>query len=130
MRFHPQVKEKQLTFSKESNRVGVFFPSPGGGNRSSSLKVVFQSFLEYRTMNEVQIARDFEKLRVFFLLSYTRYHDKLSSINSAKFWISRPAPKLLAEARNREIVTQVVKTWIKEAKLSAGENKLLIRKYY
>jgi hypothetical protein len=52
----------------------------------------------------------------------------LSSISSAKFWISRPVPKLLADVRNREIVTQVAKTWIKEARLSSGKNNLLMGK--
>jgi hypothetical protein len=37
------------------NRVVVFLPSPEDGNRSSFRNVVFSSYLEFRTIDKVQI---------------------------------------------------------------------------
>jgi hypothetical protein len=44
----------RLAFPKGRNRVGVFLPSPENGNSSSARNVVFSTYLEFRTMNEVK----------------------------------------------------------------------------
>jgi hypothetical protein len=49
-----------LSLSKGPNRVDVSFPSPEDGNRSSLRNVVFSSYLEFRTMDEVHKPMDFE----------------------------------------------------------------------
>jgi hypothetical protein len=53
------VQWLRLAFSKGPNRVGVSFPSPENGNRSSIRNVVFSStYLQFRTMDKVQKPRN------------------------------------------------------------------------
>jgi hypothetical protein len=54
-----------LALSNGPSRVGVSFPSPEDGSRSSFRNVVFSSYLEFRTMDKVQKPSDSE--RIMFL---------------------------------------------------------------
>jgi hypothetical protein len=47
-----------LALSEGPNRVGVFLPSPENENRFSFRNVVFSSYLEFRTIDEVQKPSD------------------------------------------------------------------------
>jgi hypothetical protein len=64
----------RLALSKGPNRVGVAFPSPEDGNRSSFRNVMFSSYLEFRTTDKVQKPADSESI-FSFVHSY--------------FWLSR-----------------------------------------
>jgi hypothetical protein len=44
----------RLALSEGPDRVGVYFPSPEEGNRSSSRNNVLSTYLELRTIDRVQ----------------------------------------------------------------------------
>jgi hypothetical protein len=47
-----------IALSEGPNRVGISLHSPGDGNRFNFRRVVFSSYLEFRTMNKVQKPRN------------------------------------------------------------------------
>jgi hypothetical protein len=59
----------KLTLSKGLNRIDVSLPSPEERNRPSFRNVVFSSYLEFRTMEEVHKASDFKFFQSYFLFT-------------------------------------------------------------
>jgi hypothetical protein len=56
----PQSPVIEIALSNCPNRLGISLPSPEAGNRSSLRNVVFSSYLEFRTINEVEKPNDSE----------------------------------------------------------------------